>query len=437
MNDQIKNQVFLSYGEDNQHFVETLARRLQGDARLSFWFGPWHSIPGEPIQEQMEEALWQAQSCAVFISDPGQIKGWQNEQMRGAIQNRVEDEPRYRVIPVLLPGTTPPKKRDLPRFLRLYEAVEFRSLDDEHAFKRLLAGILGIPPIQVEGYIETEVSQEQLPSPPSGVFEQGHALVIGVANYPQVRPLPGIVLNDARDVHELLTSPACGYPNDNVTQLLDDQATADGIRTALFDLATRTGPDDTVVVFFSGHGGHDSSNSQLTTHNSKLNQYLLPYDCDPNDLSGTAISGEEMTGLLRDIKAGRLLVLFDSCHSGGAGDPKSLLPQLKSGLSEGYYETLAQGVGRVVMASCRPDEVSWALAGMSNSLFTHYLLEALRGGGRTLGDGYVRVFDLFRHVADHVPARAAAIQASQHPIFKATAMEEDFPIAFARGYSDG
>jgi hypothetical protein len=420
----IQNQVYLSYSQDNQDFVETLARRLQGNARLSFWFGPWHSIPGEPVQEQTEEALWQAQSCALFISDPSQIKGWQNEQMRAAIQNRVEDEPRYRVIPVLLPGTTPPKKRDLPRFLRLYEAVEFRSLDDEQAFKRLLAGILGIPPIQVEGYIETEVSKEQLPLPPSGVFEQGHALVIGVANYSQVRPLPGVVLNDARDLRELLTSPACGYPSANVTQLLDDQATAGGIRTALADLATRTGPDDTVVIFFSGHGGHEDSGD-------KTQQYLIPYDCNPNDLPGTAISGEEMTGFLRDIKAGRLLVLFDSCHSGGAGDPKSLLPQIKSGLSETYYEKLAQGVGRVVIASSRREEFSWALDGMGNSLFTHFLLEALRGPAITLGDGYVRVFDVFRHVADNVPVRAAQINASQHPIFKATAMEEDFPIALA------
>jgi hypothetical protein len=52
--------------------------------------------------------------------------------------------------------------------------------------------------------------------------------------------------------------------------------------------------------------------------------------------------------------------------------------------------------------------------------------EALWGQGKTLGDGYVRVFDVFRHVASHVPTRA-----DQHPIFKATAMEEDFPIALA------
>lgn len=212
-----------------------------------------------------------------------------------------------------------------------------------------------------------------------------------------------------------------------MTQLLDEQATGDGIRAALADLEARAGPGDTAVIFFSGHGAHDSHSSEPGTQNSEPKQYILPYDCDLSDLPGTAISGEETTMLLHSIRAGRLLVLFDSCHSGGAGEPKGALPQFKAGLSEDYYQALAQGKGRVVIASCRPDEVSWALAGMNHSLFTHYLLEALRGQGRTLGDGYVRVFDVFRHVADHVPS-----QANQHPIFKAAAMEEDFPIAFAR-----
>jgi hypothetical protein len=419
MADQVRPHVFLSYSEENRDFVESLARRLQGDARLSFWFGPWHSVPGVPIQEQMEEALWDAQACAVFISS-ARIEGWQNEQMRTAIQTRVEDEPRYRTIPVLLPGAARPSKRDLPRFLRRYEMVEFRGPDDEQAFKRLLAGILGVPPIQVEGYLETESAKEHLPPPPSGTFEQGHALVVGVANYLKVNPLPATVLGDARDLRALLTDPAtCGYPARHVTQLLDGEASGDGIRAALADLAARTGLEDTAVVFFSGHGAHDPARGETR-------QYLLPHDCDPTDVSGTAISGDEMTDMLRQVKAGRLLVLFDSCHSGGAGDPKGHLPQIKRGLSEDYYQALAQGVGRVVIASSRPDELSWALQGMKNSLFTHYLLEALRGQGRTLGDGYVRVFDLFRHVADRVPAKA-----NQHPIFKATAMEGDFPVALA------
>jgi uncharacterized caspase-like protein len=212
----------------------------------------------------------------------------------------------------------------------------------------------------------------------------------------------------------------CGYPSTQVDQLLDVEATSDSIRAALADLASRTGPDDTAVVFFSGHGAHDPSGGDAQ-------QYILPYDCDLADLPNTAIRGDEMTGMLREIGAGRLLALFDSCHSGGAGDPKGLLPQVELGLSEEYYQGLAQGTGRVVIASSRPDEVSWALPGMNNSLFTHYLLEALRGQCEMLGDGYVRVFDIFRHVADNVPTKA-----SQHPIFKATAMEVDFPVALAR-----
>ncbi len=331
-------EAFLSYDAQDSDAVTAIAQRLYGESRLTFWFKPWHSIPGVPIQEQMEGALQEASSCAVFVGRTP-IQGWQNEQMRAAIQRRVEDNAAYRVIPVLLPGTIRPKRSDLPPFLRRFETVEFQSPDDEIAFKRLLAGILGIPPIQVEGYIQAKQSEAKLLPPP------------------------------------------------------------------------------TAIVFFSGHGGYNPAGGDTQ-------QYLLPYDCDPLDLPGTAITGDEMTRLLREIKAGRLLVLFDSCHSGGAGDPKGELAEIKLGLSEDYYRKLAAGKGRVVMASSRPDEVSWVLSGMNNSLYTHYLLEALRGEGKTLGDGYVRVFDVFRHVAEHVPAKA-----SQHPVFKAAALEQDFAIA--------
>ncbi|MDQ5852551.1 MAG: TIR domain-containing protein [Chloroflexota bacterium] len=274
--------VFLSYAPENHDVVEALARRLQGDARLRFWFGPWHSIPGVPIQEQMEQALRDAQACAVCISSVGEIKGWQNEQMRTAIQTRVEDDPTYRIVPVLLPGAARPHRRDLPPFLRRYEPVEFHRVDDEQAFRRLLAGILGMPPIQIDGYIQAETGKAQLPPPPSGRFDRGHALLIGVANYPRVRPLGEAVLHDVQDLHALLIDPAtCGYREAQVIQLLDAEATGAGIRAALVDLAAHVGAGDTAVVFFSGHGAHNPRGGDSR-------QYLLPYDCDPQNLSSTA-----------------------------------------------------------------------------------------------------------------------------------------------------
>lgn len=415
------HHVYLSYNTTTRPFVANLALRLRGDARLSFWFEPWHAIPGQPIQEQMEDALGQATSCAVFIGEDG-IEGWQNEQMRTAIQTHVEDNPSFRVIPVLLPGIDRPEQRDLPRFLRLYHPVQFASQDDDQAFRALLAGILGVPPIDVEAFLDAQVTEAKEKAPPSGDgFARGHALLIGVAHYPYVKPHLPVVLDDVAALASLLTDPArCGYRSDQVACLLDQDATRDGIVAAVRALGQRVGPDDTAIVYFSGHGYHDPAGGDAL-------QYVLPYDASLSDLGGTAIRGDHMTAMLRDVKAGRLLVIFDSCHSGGAVDLKAPT-ELKQGLAEDYYANLAQGKGRVVMASSRPEEYSLILKGAANSLFTTYLVAALKGDGPTLGDGYVRVFDAFRHVSRRVPREAEAVGEQQHPIFK-SAMEADFAIA--------
>lgn len=255
-------------------------------------------------------------------------------------------------------------------------------------------------------------------------FSNGYALVIGVANYPNVRKLPVQVLDDARDIAALLQSAEyCGYPARNVEQLFDGQATAAGIRAGLTRLARAAGADNTAIVFFSGHGGRVDSGPDAGA-------YLIPFDCYPGKLKKTAISADELTELLSAIPAGRLVIFLDACHAAGAGEVKAvdLAVGLKAGLDEKTYAPLAQGTGRVIMASSRSTELSLILGGMRNSLFTHCLLEALRGASATRGDGLVRVFDVFHYVSDRVPA-----QASQHPIFKAHDLENNFPLALDRG----
>ena len=66
--------------------------------------------------------------------------------MRAAIDRRVNQETGFRVIPVLLPGIEKPEDEQLPTFLRATKWVEFKSLDDEEAFRHLIAGIRGIAP---------------------------------------------------------------------------------------------------------------------------------------------------------------------------------------------------------------------------------------------------------------------------------------------------
>lgn len=256
-----------------------------------------------------------------------------------------------------------------------------------------------------------------------------HALVIGIANYQHINKLPPTVLKDAHDIHDLLVDPQhCGYQPANVRFLQDDQATQAAIRQALDDLAARSGPDATVFVYISSHGGRVESGP-------RADEYLLPVDADytsGESLAQTAISGAEFTETLRAIRARKVLVAFDCCHAGGIGQPKdALAPTLKTGFSESYYETLKQGRGRVILASSRSTEYSYVLPGAENSLFTRHLVQGLRGGIPS-DDGLIRIFDLF----EYLQPRVTGDQPNQHPIFKAE-IEETFPVALYLGGQQG
>ncbi|TDB89801.1 caspase family protein [Actinomadura sp. 7K534] len=256
-------------------------------------------------------------------------------------------------------------------------------------------------------------------------FDNGHALVIAVAEYPeQADVLPGAVVNDARDIATVLQDPGyCGFRPHRVRMLVNHQATLDTIRTELSELASSASPDDTVVVFFSGHGARFGTG--LTETSS-----LMPFDYRAEDLPGTTLQAAEFSETLASIRARRLLVLLDACHSGGAGTLKeSQSAQARPGFDEKSLQKLAQGVGRVIIASSRASEVSFVLPGARNSVFTDNLLQALKGRAQTKGDGLIRVFDIFNYVAEHVH-RA---KPEQHPTFKASDLEDNFPVALDLG----
>jgi hypothetical protein len=258
------------------------------------------------------------------------------------------------------------------------------------------------------------------------LFSKGYALIVGISDYAYVSSLPATIIQDAENVSSLLRDPAyCAYPESQVRILLDGQATMAGFRAALQWLAARCQAKDTAVIYFSGHGGR-LENGDLSDN------YLILQDTNPANLAETAVSGTEFTRWLQQIRANRLLVLFDCCHAGGVGQVSKdgLAPKtpLKSGLDENLYERLGQGRGRAIIASSRSDELSYVLPGMANSLFTHYFLDGLRGQAPTRGDGLLRLFDLFDYLSQNVNQR----HPRQHPILKAE-LEDNFPIALYVG----
>jgi hypothetical protein len=138
--------VFLSHSTADKPAVEELARQLAKEG-IHAWLDKWHLIPGDPWQPAIEKALAESETCTVFVGPSG-FGPWQNEEMRAAIDRRVSDSKRrFRVIPVLLPGAERAERSSLPPFLAATTWVEFRdSLDDQHAFHRLVCGIRGVEP---------------------------------------------------------------------------------------------------------------------------------------------------------------------------------------------------------------------------------------------------------------------------------------------------
>jgi hypothetical protein len=260
-------------------------------------------------------------------------------------------------------------------------------------------------------------------------MDNAHALVIGIANYQRVSRLPQTVLKDARDIVALLVDPSyCAYPPDNVRLLLDSEATRKNIRAALRALAEHTDPDSTVFFYLSSHGARIESGPSA-------GEYLLPVDTvypDYDELARTAIPGAEFSEALGSIPARKVLVVLDCCHAAGVAEVKDLEGEsaLKT-LSEGYYEALSKGKGRVVLASSRHDEQSFVKPDAANSLFTQHLLAGFQGGIPS-EDGLIKVFDLF----EYLQPKVTADEPRQHPIFKGV-LEQNFPIALYLGGKKG
>jgi hypothetical protein len=258
------------------------------------------------------------------------------------------------------------------------------------------------------------------------LLDDAHALIFGVSDYLHLDPLPPALRHGAEALAAVLSDPHHGgYPRDQVRLAVDAAATRQTILEELAILASLTGPESTVVLYFAGHGGRFAAGGEAV--------YLLPVDADDSDaasLGASAVSAAELSAAVEAIPAGRLVMLLDCCHGGGLGTTDGK-PGSGGGLPESACQALSAGRGRVVLSSARSDERSWLPRGDGLSYFTAHLLAALRGGAAGHG-GWVRAWDLFEYIQPRVTADARADRRVQHPVFKAD-LDENFPVALSLG----
>lgn len=246
-------------------------------------------------------------------------------------------------------------------------------------------------------------------------FTQGHALIIGVGSYQhEPRLNVPITVADAKAVAAVLCDPQyCGYPTEQVSVLSDATASRDGILRALDELSSKVSENDTVFLFFCGHGDYsDDGDYYLTSHDTRL--------LNGKVASGSGVRQAELITRLRAVKAKRLFIAINACHAGELGPV--LGPYTGTPLpADTAAALLGTGEGRIIVTACREDQVSYIGRG-SLSLFTQALVNGLQGKGTVGNHGYISAFDLYTYlyftVSEAVQRQLGATQEPELTVLK-------------------
>jgi len=231
-------------------------------------------------------------------------------------------------------------------------------------------------------------------------FNQGHALLIGVGshqNAPQLN-VP-VTVADAKAVAEVLTNPGLGgYLPDQVRLLHDAAASSQGILGALDQLAKRTKANDTVLIFYCGHGDYGADGEYyLVSHDARLT--------DGKVASGSGVSQTALLTRLKTIPAQRVLMIFNACHSGEISPTLSVdqVTGAKVLPNAAADALLSTGSGRIIITACREEQFSYIGTGQL-TLFTQALVDGLRGKGVLARGGFISAFDLYTMIYETVSA---------------------------------
>jgi hypothetical protein len=138
------------------------------------------------------------------------------------------------------------------------------------------------------------------------------ALLIGINDYQEVPSLAG-ALNDIAAMGTVLAT-RWGFEARNVRTLTDGAATRAGILAALTQFVREAGQNDALYVHYSGHG---SQVQDLTgDEEDGLDETLVPHDGRTAGVPD--ITDDELDAIFSKLRAGTVLIVLDSCHSGTA-----------------------------------------------------------------------------------------------------------------------
>lgn len=219
--------------------------------------------------------------------------------------------------------------------------------------------------------LKVERSVAAVAPPLRGVAHRTLALLVGIGDYGGRISNLDNTADDARNLERVLVERVGVAPADAVL-LVDGAATVERFRESLTDLADRMTPADQIVVFYSGHGGRLRRDSFQAADPDAVDETLSLYDADLTD--------DELASLL-DAVPGRVLLILDSCYSGG------------------FAKDVISAPGRMGLFSSEEDVTSQVAEKFrAGGFLAAFLVEALEGEWADDGDGLLTALELSHYL---------------------------------------
>ena len=200
---------------------------------------------------------------------------------------------------------------------------------------------------------------------------------------------------DAEEFAHVLREPELAT-FDDVQILLNEGESK--IRRSIARFFTERKRDDLLLLYFSGHG----------VRNEEGHLYLAANDSEINILEATGIPAEFVTHAMNNSRSQRQLLILDCCNSGAfAHGSKSAKAVGKSmGIATAFE---GDGYGRVVLTATDATQYAWegdkVIGDTQKSVFTHFLIEGLKGDADRDGDGRIDVDELYDYAYEQVGRR--------------------------------
>ncbi|OSJ13536.1 hypothetical protein BST63_16470 [Bradyrhizobium canariense] len=210
-------------------------------------------------------------------------------------------------------------------------------------------------------------------------------------------------------IEALRRDDGCGVPLDRAgPALIGPTCTRSAVLSHLRSLFEASSADDTIVIYFAGHGIAAADNF-----------YLCTADTKEGDLAGSAVSGGDIGELIEAAQCRGILLLLDCCFSAAAAEH-----------APAAFRSLRSGEFRLLLASARAGQRSWETADGFGTHFSTSLVEILEGRrvvGR--GDGAIYFSDLIEGLnAGIAEKRAEANLPPQDMVFAGTYTSD--PLVF-------